>query len=142
MSYNAKNHTEQGGEKTVIGGKVVIENGAEIEIKEGAEVTGLPAGGTKLYLHQIGYVGSYWNFLSTRSTKFTTSDLIKISPSRMPLLIFLPSSYNSNGVDLSFVPDGAGPGYTYQTLARKQLNAESWTKITENDLNSYTVTEF
>lgn len=34
MSYNAKNYTEQGGNKTVIGGI--------LEIKEGAEVTGLP----------------------------------------------------------------------------------------------------
>ena len=34
MSYNAKNYTEQGGEKTVIGGM--------LEIKEGASVTGLP----------------------------------------------------------------------------------------------------
>lgn len=35
MSYNVKNYTEQGGEKTVIGGT--------LEIKEGASVTGLPA---------------------------------------------------------------------------------------------------
>lgn len=35
MSYNAKNYTEQGGEKTVIGGT--------LEIKEGASVTGLPS---------------------------------------------------------------------------------------------------
>ena len=35
MSYNTKNYTEQGGEKTVIGG--------ELEIKEGAQVTGLPS---------------------------------------------------------------------------------------------------
>lgn len=34
MSYNTKNYTEQGGEKTVIGGT--------LEIKEGALVTGLP----------------------------------------------------------------------------------------------------
>lgn len=34
MSYNAKNYTEQGGEKTVIGGELVIE--------EGAKETGLP----------------------------------------------------------------------------------------------------
>lgn len=34
MSYNIKNYTEQGGEKTVIGGT--------LEIKEGASVTGLP----------------------------------------------------------------------------------------------------
>ena len=33
MSYNTKNYTEQGGEKTVIGGT--------LEIKEGAVVTGL-----------------------------------------------------------------------------------------------------
>ncbi len=35
MGYNTKNYTEQGGEKTVIGGV--------LEIKEGASVTGLPA---------------------------------------------------------------------------------------------------
>ena len=34
MGYNAKNYTEQGGEKTVIGG--------ELEFKEGAQVKGLP----------------------------------------------------------------------------------------------------
>ena len=34
MSYNTKNYTEPGGEKTVIGGT--------LEIKEGAVVTGLP----------------------------------------------------------------------------------------------------
>ncbi len=35
MTYNTKNYTEQGGEKTVIGGT--------LEIKEGATVTGLPS---------------------------------------------------------------------------------------------------
>jgi hypothetical protein len=35
MSYNTKNYTEQGGEKTVIGGA--------LEIKEGASVMGLPS---------------------------------------------------------------------------------------------------
>ena len=35
MSYNTKNYTEQGGDKTVIGGV--------LEIKEGASVTGLPS---------------------------------------------------------------------------------------------------
>jgi hypothetical protein len=34
MSYNTKNYTEQGGDKTVIGGA--------LEIKQGASVTGLP----------------------------------------------------------------------------------------------------
>lgn len=36
MSYSTKNYTEQGGEKTVIGGT--------LEIQEGATVTGLPEG--------------------------------------------------------------------------------------------------
>ncbi|CAK7036192.1 Head fiber protein [Tissierella sp.] len=35
MDYNTKNYTEQGGDKTVIGGT--------LEIKEGATVTGLPS---------------------------------------------------------------------------------------------------
>lgn len=35
MNYSAKNYTEQGGDKTVIGGT--------LEIKEGATVTGLPS---------------------------------------------------------------------------------------------------
>lgn len=35
MGYNTKNYTEQGGEKTVIGG--------ELEIKPGAKVTGIPS---------------------------------------------------------------------------------------------------
>jgi len=39
MSYNAKNYTEQGGEKTVIGGT--------LEIKEGAVVIGLPVLGNQ-----------------------------------------------------------------------------------------------
>ena len=37
MSYNAKNYTEQGGEVTHIGGKLIIEEGAVVE--------GLDAGG-------------------------------------------------------------------------------------------------
>ena len=35
MDYNTKNYTEQGGDKTVIGGT--------LEIKEGATVNGLPS---------------------------------------------------------------------------------------------------
>jgi hypothetical protein len=39
MSYNAKNYTEQGGEKTVIGGEIVI-NG-KITVSDGAQVEGI-----------------------------------------------------------------------------------------------------
>lgn len=37
-----KNYTEQGGERTVIGGELVIETGAKLVIENGAEVQGLP----------------------------------------------------------------------------------------------------
>lgn len=39
MSYNTKNYTEQGGDVTHIGGKLIIEEGAEVEglVKEPAE---------------------------------------------------------------------------------------------------------
>ena len=45
MSYNAKNHTEQGGEKTVIGGELEILPGAKIKADEGATVEGFGGGG-------------------------------------------------------------------------------------------------
>ena len=44
MGYNAKNFTEQGGEKTVIGGELVIE--------EGAKVTGLPSSSNEKMVNQ------------------------------------------------------------------------------------------
>lgn len=39
MSYNVKNYTEQGGEKTVIGGEIVIDG--KITVADGATVTGI-----------------------------------------------------------------------------------------------------
>lgn len=45
MSYNAKNHTEQGGEKTVIGGTLEVLPGATIVADEGATVEGFGGGG-------------------------------------------------------------------------------------------------
>lgn len=44
MGYSAKNYTEQGGEKTVIGGELVIE--------EGAKVTGLPSSSNEKMVNQ------------------------------------------------------------------------------------------
>lgn len=41
MSYNTKNYTEQGAEKTVISGILEIETGGTLEVKEGATVNGL-----------------------------------------------------------------------------------------------------
>ena len=37
MSYNAKNYTEQGGDVTLIGGKLVIEEGGSVEGLPSAE---------------------------------------------------------------------------------------------------------
>ena len=42
MSYNSKNYTEQGGERTVIGGELVIKSGGRLILEEGAENSGLP----------------------------------------------------------------------------------------------------
>lgn len=39
MSYNVKNYTEQGGEKTVIGGEIVIDG--KITVADGGEVAGI-----------------------------------------------------------------------------------------------------
>lgn len=44
MSYSSKNYTEQGGEKTVIGGELEILSGAKIKADEGAEVEGFGGG--------------------------------------------------------------------------------------------------
>ena len=41
MSYNSKNYTEQGGERTVIGGELVIKAGAKLVFEEGAESEGV-----------------------------------------------------------------------------------------------------
>ena len=48
MSYSAKNYTEQGGERTVIGGEIEILTGAKIKADEGAEVEGFGGGGYTL----------------------------------------------------------------------------------------------
>ena len=39
MSYTVKNYTEQGGEKTVIGGEIVVEG--KITVADGGEVEGI-----------------------------------------------------------------------------------------------------
>ena len=44
MGYNAKNYTEQGGEVTRIGGKLIIEEGGSVEGLP--SISNLPAGST------------------------------------------------------------------------------------------------
>ena len=43
MSYNTKNYTEQGGDITHIGGKLIIEDGAEVEGLVKAPTQKIPA---------------------------------------------------------------------------------------------------
>ncbi len=43
MAYNAKNYNEQGAEKMVIGGELVILESATLEVEDGATVTGVVA---------------------------------------------------------------------------------------------------
>lgn len=42
MSYGTKNYTEQGGEKTVIGGEILIAAGAKLTLDPETTLTGLP----------------------------------------------------------------------------------------------------
>ena len=44
MSYNTKNYREQGGEKTVIGGEVILAANAKVTIDPAAIIEGLPGG--------------------------------------------------------------------------------------------------
>jgi hypothetical protein len=44
MSYNTKNYREQGGEKTVIGGEVILAANARVTIDPAALIEGLPGG--------------------------------------------------------------------------------------------------
>ena len=44
MSYNTKNYHEQGGEKTVIGGEVILAANAKVTIDPAAVIEGLPSG--------------------------------------------------------------------------------------------------
>ena len=42
MSYNSKNYTEQGGERTFIGGELIVKSGGKLILEEGAVNNGLP----------------------------------------------------------------------------------------------------
>jgi hypothetical protein len=44
MSYNTRNYREQGGEKTVIGGEVILAANSKVTIDPAALIEGLPDG--------------------------------------------------------------------------------------------------
>ena len=66
MSSSIKNYTEQGGERTVIGGELVIE--------EGAQVTGLPSGGSSHNMVVLDL--NQFNFMRAMSEDVDISDII------------------------------------------------------------------
>ncbi len=43
MSYNTKNYTEQGGEKTIIGGDLILTAGAHLTVDPAATIEGVPS---------------------------------------------------------------------------------------------------
>ena len=53
MSYNTKNYREQGGEKTVIGGEVILAANAKVTIDPAAIIEGLPDGSINAAASQV-----------------------------------------------------------------------------------------
>ncbi len=42
MGHNTKNHREQGGDRTYIGGEVILAAGSKVTVEAGAAIEGLP----------------------------------------------------------------------------------------------------
>lgn len=80
MSYNTKNYTEQGGEKTVIGGV--------LEIKKGASVTGLPAAKNQASSTATTVAGLKDNFnellLKLKDAGYMETDAWNVSVAKIP----------------------------------------------------------
>lgn len=78
--YNAKNYTEQGGEKTVIGGV--------LEVKEGASVTGLPSANNQATSTATTVAGVKDDFntllLKLKDAGLMTPDAWNVSVSKIP----------------------------------------------------------
>ena len=78
--YNAKNYTEQGGEKTVIGGT--------LEIREGASVTGLPSANNQATSTATTVAGVKDDFnallLKLKDAGLMTPDAWNVSVSKIP----------------------------------------------------------
>ena len=143
MSYNAKNYTEQGGNKTIIGGELEIKSGATLKLEEGAEVQGLPAGGTKLYMHKLT-VGSYPN---QKVLKFITTNPEKITVKGTSLINYLSDdevvfkSFQGSTI-FRFGYKGTNNMTAYYFTMNSDTGVTS-TETTQFDSNSYvdTVTE-
>jgi len=102
MSYNAKNYTEQGGEKTVIGGR--------LEIKEGASVTGLPSAANQAASTASTIAGIKDNFnallLKLKDAGLMTPDLWNVAVAKIPTPTGDDLTANQSKVTAITIEDG------------------------------------
>ena len=102
MSYNAKNYTEQGGEKTVIGGT--------LEIREGASVTGLPSAINQAASTATTVAGVKDDFnallLKLKDAGLMTPDAWNVSVSKIPTPSGEDITANQSKVTAITIEDG------------------------------------
>jgi len=102
MSYNAKNYTEQGGEKTVIGGT--------LEIREGASVTGLPSANNQATstAATVAAVKDDFNalLLKLKDAGLMTPDAWNVSVSKIPTPSGEDITANQSKVTAITIEDG------------------------------------
>src|SRR5574344_1096515 len=101
MSYNAKNYTEQGGEKTIIGGR--------LEIKEGASVTGLPSAINQTASTATTVAGVKDDFnallLKLKNTGLMVPDAWNVSAANTPTSLGEDMSANQSNVEFVTIED-------------------------------------
>jgi hypothetical protein len=102
MSYNTKNYTEQGGEKTVIGGA--------LEIKEGASVTGLPSAENQAASTATTVAGIKDDFnallLKLKNAGHMVPDAWTVSVAKSPTSLSDDMSANQSKVESITIEDG------------------------------------
>ena len=101
MSYNVKNYTEQGGEKTIIGGR--------LEIKEGASVTGLPSAINQTASTATTVAGVKDDFnallLKLKNTGLMVPDAWNVSVANIPTSLGEDMSANQSKVEFVTIED-------------------------------------
>jgi len=101
MDYNTKNYTEQGGEKTVIGGTV--------EIKEGASVTGLPSAPNQAASTATNVAGLKDDFnallLKLKDSGLMKPDTWNVSVSNVPTSLSEDMTANQSKVESIAIED-------------------------------------
>lgn len=101
MGYNTKNYTEQGGEKTVIGGT--------LEIKEGASVTGLPSATNQAASTATNVAGLKDDFnallLKLKDSGLMKPDTWNVSVSNVPTSLSEDMTANQSKVESISIED-------------------------------------